>query len=177
MALVKPFIFQLVGYQNSGKTTFIRNLLAQLKLNGYKVGTIKHHGHGGKPVLIENTDSALHVQAGAFASLVEGGGRIILQVEEDIDWSLDQKIEIISKMNPDIILVEGHKTEGYPKAVFIRDENDLHLLTELNKIELVLTQISLVNNINQHYFHRSDSKAIQWIVDYIECQLKSDENL
>ena len=30
MALVTPFIFQIVGYQNSGKTTFLNQLISHL---------------------------------------------------------------------------------------------------------------------------------------------------
>ena len=69
VALVRPFIFQMVGYHNSGKTTFMNKLLSCLKAEGIKTVTIKHHGHGGKPAVVEETDSALHISAGAVASL------------------------------------------------------------------------------------------------------------
>ena len=49
MALVTPFIFQIVGYQNSGKTTFLNKLISHLTAVGINTATIKHHGHGGKP--------------------------------------------------------------------------------------------------------------------------------
>ena len=35
MALVTPFIFQIVGYQNSGKTTFLNKLISHLKAVRY----------------------------------------------------------------------------------------------------------------------------------------------
>jgi molybdopterin-guanine dinucleotide biosynthesis adapter protein len=165
MALVNPFIFQIVGYQNSGKTTFLNKLISRLTTNGIKTATIKHHGHGGKPAIAVNKDSSSHIIAGAAASLVEGGGRLLLQIE-DLDWTLEQKIKLISMMNPDLVLIEGHKYENYPKAVFIQNHEDSKLLNQLNRIELVLYQES-VPVTDMVSFHRDDSKAIEWLVDYI----------
>jgi molybdopterin-guanine dinucleotide biosynthesis protein B len=53
-------ILQVVGYQNSGKTTLITKLIKMLKEMSYRVGTLKHHGHDGvlytkKDVLKERT--------------------------------------------------------------------------------------------------------------------------
>lgn len=42
-------ILQVVGHQNSGKTTLIEKCIKELTNHGIKVGTFKHHGHGGKP--------------------------------------------------------------------------------------------------------------------------------
>lgn len=171
MALVKPFVFQIVGYQNSGKTTFMNTLLAQLKRKGLKTVTIKHHGHGGKPTISEEKDSASHIKAGAVASLVEGGGRLILQAE-NIDWSLEDKLQFISALKPDLILVEGHKYEKYPKLLFIRNDDERHLLHELDSVELVLYQELLeVDEICQS-FQRNDPKAVQWLMDYFHDQTK-----
>lgn len=41
-------ILQVVGYQNSGKTSFVSELTKQLSSAGRRVGVIKHHGHGGR---------------------------------------------------------------------------------------------------------------------------------
>ncbi|HJV30673.1 MAG TPA: molybdopterin-guanine dinucleotide biosynthesis protein MobB, partial [Bacillales bacterium] len=89
MALVKPMIFQVVGYQNSGKTTFITKILKQLKIEGDSVGVIKHHGHGGKPDVYEQKDSARHIENGAIATIVEGNGRLLLQAEQAM-WTLQE---------------------------------------------------------------------------------------
>ncbi|MCQ6274333.1 molybdopterin-guanine dinucleotide biosynthesis protein B [Bacillus sp. V3B] len=170
--MVKPFVFQIVGYQNSGKTTFMNTLLAQLKLKGLKVVTIKHHGHGGKPTVSKEKDSASHIRAGAVASLVEGGGRLILQVE-NMDWSLEDKLRFISELKPDLIIVEGHKYERYPKLVFIRNEDDQHLLHELDRIELILYQEPLEADENVQSFQRNDQKAVQWLMNYFHDQMEN----
>lgn len=44
-----PSILQIVGYQNSGKTTLVEKVVHALAERKMKVATIKHHGHGGFP--------------------------------------------------------------------------------------------------------------------------------
>ena len=94
MALVKPVIYQVVGYQNSGKTTFLLKLIQVLKGYDLKVATIKHHGHGGYPDVSQQKDSSKHLDAGAAVALVEGEGRIVLQAE-DSNWNLDEQIKLM----------------------------------------------------------------------------------
>ncbi|MFJ5760103.1 molybdopterin-guanine dinucleotide biosynthesis protein B [Neobacillus sp. NPDC093182] len=137
MALVKPIIFQIVGYQNSGKTTIILKLIKILKNKGFKSVTIKHHGHGGRPDILSEKDSAKHINAGAAASLVEGEGRLCLQADETA-LTLEEQIKLVDFFCPDIILIEGHKKKSYPKLVIIRDENDLSLISDLSNIKAVI---------------------------------------
>ena len=42
-------ILQVVGYQNSGKTTLIEKLCQLADEEEMQLGCFKHHGHGGKP--------------------------------------------------------------------------------------------------------------------------------
>ncbi|WP_059173001.1 molybdopterin-guanine dinucleotide biosynthesis protein B [Bacillus sp. FJAT-27445] len=133
MAMVRPFVFQVVGYQNSGKTTLSEALIKRLNEKGITVAAIKHHGHGGKPNIEKEKDSTRHASAGALAALVEGGGRLVLQSEKD-NWTLDEQIAIMSAFDPDAILVEGHKHAAYPKIVLIRNSEDEQLLFNLENI-------------------------------------------
>jgi molybdopterin-guanine dinucleotide biosynthesis adapter protein len=137
VALVKPVIFQVVGFQDSGKTTVISKIIHLLKEHGLKSVTIKHHGHGGKPEVIQQKDSAKHLTAGANASLVEGGGRLILQAEHS-EWNLKEQIMIMEFFQPDVILIEGFKLENYPKLLLLRDRNDLSLVTKLNNVKVIM---------------------------------------
>jgi molybdopterin-guanine dinucleotide biosynthesis adapter protein len=166
MALVKPIIYQVVGYQNSGKTTFILNLINELKNDGLKMVTIKHHGHGGKPD-IPRKDSSIHLEAGASAALVEGEGRIVLQVDGH-EWTLDEQIRLMDFFQPDIILIEGHKKQTYPKLVILRNENDLSLITYVSNIKAVLVwEQSLLEMVGRHVevpiFHIDEKIAVKEI--------------
>lgn len=137
MALVKPIIIQVVGFQNSGKTTFALKLIKAFSQCGLKTVTIKHHGHGGKPEVPEQKDSTKHICAGASATIVEGEGRLILQAENNI-ISLDDQVRLLRFFQPDVILIEGYKKENYPKLLLIRDASDVSLITSLNNIKLIL---------------------------------------
>lgn len=171
MALVKPVVFQIAGYQNSGKTTLILELIEKLSAGGMKIATVKHHGHGGKPDVLETKDSGRHISAGAAFSLVEGGGRILIQAEKT-HWTLYEEIELLSFFKPDVILIEGYKNEKYPKAVILRDENDLSLLEKLENIKVVLYRDgNLANHLKDSSipaFDAADQNGSLWIEDYIK---------
>lgn len=137
MALVKPVIFQIVGYQNSGKTTITNKILRQLKSKGISAVSIKHHGHGGKPSVNDQKDSAMHIDNGAIASIVEGDGRLLLQSEKS-NWTLQEEIQLTKFFSPDIILIEGHKKESYPKLLLIRRNEDIEPLLKLVNIKFIM---------------------------------------
>ena len=103
--------------------------------------------------------------------LVEGGGRLLFQSEQ-MNWSLEQKLQLVSIIQPDLILIEGHKHEEYPKLVFIRKEEDLQLLEELSNIEMVLFQEYLEVLDPYPAFHRDDIQAVQWLMDYFKRKIK-----
>ncbi|MDF2791271.1 MAG: molybdopterin-guanine dinucleotide biosynthesis protein MobB, partial [Neobacillus sp.] len=163
MALVKPIIYQIVGYQNSGKTTIILKIIEFLKNEGIKSATIKHHGHGGRPDILSEKDSAKHINAGAVASLVEGEGRLCLQADE-IALTLEEQIRFVEFFRPDIILIEGHKMKSYPKLLILRDENDLSLISDVSNIKNVIVwHKDLINTLRKNLevpvFHITDEMA------------------
>ncbi|MDQ0220388.1 molybdopterin-guanine dinucleotide biosynthesis protein B [Peribacillus cavernae] len=136
--MVTPVLFQITGYQNTGKTTVIINLIEYLKSAGFAVSVLKHHGHGTPD--LPDKDSARHFKAGAGAALVEGNGTIQLHAslsDEETD-SIEKLLEILNMFNPDIVLIEGYKNKPFPKAVIIKEENDLVLLKSLRNIHAVL---------------------------------------
>jgi molybdopterin-guanine dinucleotide biosynthesis protein B len=172
--VVNPVIFQIVGYQNSGKTTIMSEVIRILASEGYKVVTIKHHGHGGKPDIPDHKDSGRHVEAGAFASLIEGDGRIIVQAEKQ-DWKLEEQIKLISHLNPDVILIEGHKNMDFPKAVLIRGEKDIRLLEVLTNTQMVFCMdngmIGSLANMACPVFNKVD-QASAWIAGFVRAEAR-----
>lgn len=169
MALVSPVIFQIVGYQDSGKTSFIKKLVSELENQHITTATIKHHGHGGKPFFNEEKDSYQHLKAGAVASIVEGEGHLILQSEK-IVWTLEEKMKLLSFFNPDVILIEGHKKEPYPKAVIIRRQEDLELLEKLENIKVVFywQEIEVNSKLPYPAFSINDEKGVQWLIEFLQ---------
>ncbi|WP_254052788.1 molybdopterin-guanine dinucleotide biosynthesis protein B [Bacillus sp. V59.32b] len=137
--MVKPFLFQITGYQNSGKTTVVIRLIEHLKRAGVTVSVLKHHGHGGEPDLPDK-DSTRHFQAGAVAALVEGNGAIQLHASLTCEQkdSTEKLLEILHDFQPDVIVIEGYKYKPFPKALIIKQESDLELLNSLQNIQAVI---------------------------------------
>ena len=161
MALVaRCTVLQVVGFQNSGKTTLVEKLIKKAKQFNLCVGSIKHHGHGGPPDSSgQPKDSYRHHQAGADVAGVEGDGILQLTAESK-DWSLRKLINFYQFFSPDVIFVEGYKKESYPKAVLIRSEEDLVLLSSLTNIICVISHIPLKNEVQRAYpmFHLQEDE-------------------
>ena len=107
---MKPFIYAISGYKNSGKTTLIEQLLPQLRNKGYKVATIKHDGHDFEAD-VKGTDSYRHHASGAYGTAVFSNNRVLIHKECQCDET--QLIQLFPEA--DIILLEGFKNSEYPK--------------------------------------------------------------
>lgn len=108
---MKPFIFAISGYKNSGKTTLMTALIADLTRRGYCVATIKHDGHDFEPD-VPGTDSYRHRAAGAFGTAVFSGNRFMVTKTWE---SVDVSVLISAFSEADILLLEGFKDSSYHK--------------------------------------------------------------
>ncbi|ANB59987.1 molybdopterin-guanine dinucleotide biosynthesis protein B [Anoxybacteroides amylolyticum] len=162
-------VWQVVGYKNSGKTTLVEKWVRKAAEQGYKVGTIKHHGHGGYPDVCAANDSSRHQAAGAIATSVEGGGMLQLYVVHP--WTLPQILHIYSLIPLDFVIVEGYKYERYPKIVIVRNGGDWQQLCHLEKIVAVITWESLDSLREAPYpvFSLNDeAQYLQWLMNEVK---------
>ncbi|MFC0396282.1 molybdopterin-guanine dinucleotide biosynthesis protein B [Paenibacillus mendelii] len=121
-----PYILQIVGYKNRGKTTLIVHLTKRLKAAGFSVGTVKHDAHDFTMDTPE-TDTWKHQEAGADITAISSSTRSAMIRNHPQPLN-----DLLGYMNDvDIILVEGFKHERYPKLVLIRSEDDTSMLHEL----------------------------------------------
>lgn len=110
---MKPVIFAISGYKNSGKTTLMTALIAELSNRGYRVATIKHDGHDFEPDVPE-TDSYRHRKAGAYGTAVFSRNRFMVTKT----WEAVDEAALISVFpEADVLLLEGFKNSSYPKYV------------------------------------------------------------
>ncbi|MDM5190394.1 molybdopterin-guanine dinucleotide biosynthesis protein B [Bacillus sp. DX4.1] len=161
-------ILQIVGYQNSGKTTLMEKLIQALTYEGMKVATIKHHGHGGYPE-VPKKDSERHLQAGAVVSSVEGAGLLSLSALHD-KWSLQEIIRLYTFFEVDMILIEGYKKETYPKIVLLRTDEDLALLDKVENVMAVITWNGITQRLQKTYktFHiKEEELYMEWFVQMV----------
>lgn len=143
----KVFMINIMGSPGAGKTTFILNLIDELKKDGLRVGVIEGDIAGkidaekmaerGIPVVQLNTDGACHIEAMSIKNIlpqfnleeldliiIENIGNLVCPAEFDIGENL--KIALLS-------IPEGDdKVEKYP-LMFTRAD------------ALVLTKYDLMN--------------------------------
>ena len=114
--MTKASIIGVVGYHNTGKTTLICKLIERLTERGYSVSTIKNIPKDGFSMDVEGTDTWRHGESGAGLVVASTSGETSFVMKnvipfEDILRTMDHMT------SPDVILVEGHKTEDIPKIV------------------------------------------------------------
>lgn len=121
-------IVSIVGRSNSGKTTLLEKLIAELVRRGYKVATIKHDVHGFE-IDQEGKDSWRHKRAGAHTVVISSPQKIALIRDVDHDAELTELREKYIR-DVDIILSEGFKRNSQPKIEVFRQELSQDLLCQ-----------------------------------------------
>ena len=106
----------VVGYHNTGKTTLICKLIERLTEEGYSVSTIKNIPKDGFSMDSEGTDTWKHGKAGAGLVVASAPNETSLLVGKGMPFGEIIRLADIAA-SPDLILVEGHKTENIPKIV------------------------------------------------------------
>jgi molybdopterin-guanine dinucleotide biosynthesis protein MobB len=121
-------IVSVVGTSDSGKTTLLEKLVAELKEKGYRVGVVKHDVHDFD-VDHEGKDSWRLKRAGADVVIISSPRKLALI--QDVDW--DHTLEEIRHWLPtqvDILLSEGYKRGPHPKIEVYRKDHRQELLCD-----------------------------------------------
>ena len=112
----------IVGRHNSGKTTLIERLIAELVERGLDVGSVKHHSHVGFDIDYPGKDSYRHRAAGASETVIAAPGQMacIKTVEGELECA-----DIVRAMpGHDIVVVEGYRKSGLPTVEIMRAANE-----------------------------------------------------
>lgn len=105
-------IIQVSGRANTGKTTFIRQLIPVLKSRG-RVGVIKHLGD--HEFLIEDgKDTTLFFNDGADVSVGIDSNKSVVAFHTD---SLDEMLRLLKRDGVDFAVIEGFKQRNFPKII------------------------------------------------------------
>lgn len=122
----QPRVWQLVGYSNSGKTTLLTRLIPLLEQAGVRVGVIKHDGGHDFEWDQPGKDTWRYREAGA--SLVAITSKTKTAIIEQRPSSLTSLVERMTQAGAELVLVEGFKSEDFPKLVLVRKPEDQELL-------------------------------------------------
>jgi molybdopterin-guanine dinucleotide biosynthesis adapter protein len=115
-----PPLFGVAGWKNSGKTTLMVGLIAELGRRGYAVSVIKH-AHASFEIDHEGRDSFKMRTAGACQVALSSPRRFALMRELGDAAELSFKEVLAYAGSCDLVLVEGFKREAFPKIEIRRD--------------------------------------------------------
>jgi molybdopterin-guanine dinucleotide biosynthesis protein B len=172
-----PFpVLQVVGYKNSGKTTFIQALIEVCAQEHLTIGVLKHHGHGGVPVPDNNkTDSAAFQNAGAAAVGVEGEGTFQFYLKSNQSLCLEDLILFYEKLPLDGLVIEGYKQAVFPKIVMLREPEDARLLKQLSNVMAVITcdeaYVETINSDIPVFLPHKDA-GVRFALDWLKGESK-----
>ncbi len=119
-------VYGVIGWKNSGKTSLMERLVANITARGFSVSTVKHVHHDvdlDQP----GKDTFRHRQAGAREVVLASRERFALMVEHrgpEPDLSA-----VLARLAPvDLVLVEGYKRDSHQKIEVWRAETGQTLI-------------------------------------------------
>lgn len=149
-----PPAVSFIARSGTGKTTLLTQVIAGLKLRGYKVGVIKHDAHRFE-IDHPGKDSYRFTEAGADSMLISSSSKLALVKQHRQSPPVEELIEAYFP-DVDLVLIEGFKQSGLPKIELYRsgysgemlcrgqrhDENLLAVATDA-KLELDVPLLDL----------------------------------
>lgn len=167
-----PPIISIVGKSESGKTTLLEGLIANLKQRGYKVAVIKHAAEDFELDIV-NKDSWRFSQAGSEVSAVTSVHK--LAVFKNIAYNLSpQELSQFIGSDYDLILTEGFKQSNHPKIEVHRKKQGKELLSQPEQLLAVVTDEPLKVAVPQ--FSRNEvPKIVDLIVSTMLDRRREDD--
>jgi molybdopterin-guanine dinucleotide biosynthesis protein B len=113
-------VYGVIGWKNSGKTSLMERLVAEISGRGFTVSTVKHVHHA---VDLDHPgkDTFRHRQAGAREVVLASADRLAIMVEHR--GPEPELPAVLARLAPvDLVLVEGYKRDAHPKIEVWRAE-------------------------------------------------------
>jgi molybdopterin-guanine dinucleotide biosynthesis adapter protein len=119
-------VYGVIGWKNSGKTSLMERLVAEITGRGFSVSTVKHVHHAvdlDQP----GKDTFRHRQAGAQEVVLASADRLAILVEHR--GPEPELPAVLARLAPvDLVLVEGYKRDAHPKVEVWREETGQPLI-------------------------------------------------
>jgi len=156
-------VVSVVGKSNTGKTTFLEKLIAELKKRGYKVAIVKHNIHDFE-IDHPGKDTYRHAQAGADAVVIASPHKVAMVKRLDEELSVHEVINMLGSVY-DLVLTEGYKRGPFPKIEVSRKEVSNELISEEGELVAVVTDNTFA--IDRPHFGLDDAKGV---ADFLEAR-------
>ena len=144
---------ELIGFcasqANTGKTTLLEKLLAELRARGISTAVLKHSHQSPHT----HWDSSRYLSAGAEGSLFVSPAGLLLEMRPEQELPLTAAADMLRKLTgAQIILVEGYKAEPYPKIAVCRSDVSLTLPCREDELLAVVCDVPLATSLPQFSF-------------------------
>ena len=164
-------IIGFAAYSGTGKTTLIKEVVSILKKSKYKVSVIKHAHHNfeiDKP----GKDSYEIRSSGAENMLISSSKRwaLIHENNNNSELKLTDLLNILEKIESDVILVEGFKAEKFPKIELYRKEigKELLCISDRNIVAIATdSDINVDDNIKILDIN-NPTQIVDYIIEYLD---------
>ena len=159
-----PPIVSVVGKSDTGKTTLMVRLIAELKRRGYRVATVKHDVHSFD-IDTPGKDSWRHAAAGSDVVFIASPQKLAMIRKLDFEWSIDKIAGMCADV--DIVLTEGYKRGDKSKIEVSRKEKGTELLCDSSELLAIATDQFFDLDVPQ--FDLDDSEGLVDLLE--ECML------
>ncbi len=129
-------VVAFVGKSDSGKTTVVEKVVAELASRGYRIATVKHHVHDFD-IDVPGKDSYRHARAGSAVSMVSSPDKFaaIRTVERELTLN-----EIAAQAGDvDILIAEGYKRTAPVRIEVSRAERSTELISTAEEVLALVT--------------------------------------
>lgn len=131
-------VIAVSGVKNSGKTTLLEKLVAELTDRGVKVAVVKHDGHSFEPDR-PGTDTFRHLAAGAVGAAVFDGEKF-----QVVGYAAVTEEDLIALFPfADVILLEGFKHSAWHKVEVVRGGNSDAPVCDPETLLALVTDLSI----------------------------------
>ncbi|MCB1432476.1 MAG: molybdopterin-guanine dinucleotide biosynthesis protein B [Alphaproteobacteria bacterium] len=157
-------VLGIAGFKNTGKTTLVEKLVAELTRRGYRISTVKH-AHHSVELDHEGRDSFRHKAAGAAEVAVIS--RLRWTIVHELRGNSEPTLEyILSKLDPcDLVLVEGYKHGKHNKIEVRNVGSDHPLLADEDPSVIAIAANGDVPKATIPVFPRDDINALATFIE------------
>lgn len=157
-------IVSIVGRSDSGKTTLLEKVVAELTKKGYRVGTVKHDVHGFD-IDKEGKDSWRHKKAGAKTVVISSPTKVAMV--RDVETELDlNRIRFDLLADVDIMITEGYKKAMNPKIEVVRKAQSTKPICSKDE-QLIAVATDTEMDIDVPCFDINDAKGISNFIEEV----------